>query len=166
MAVFGGYRITRTGIFFIVGMLLLGGLVTGGVLLVKNRGEAVRNDQAVKIAAQNLKDQSQAVPQTTSTTNNSAGTGTGSSTSTPNATNTPATNTNAATNTAGTNINPGGNTNTNAGGTSPPTTNNASELPVTGIDGVQFVEQAAILAAVALSVTYFVSSRRRAIDRL
>lgn len=58
MAAFGGRRLTRTGILFVIGILVLGGLVTGGVFLVKNRGEAVRRDQAVKIAEQNLKDQS------------------------------------------------------------------------------------------------------------
>ncbi|MBC7565023.1 hypothetical protein H7100_02205 [Candidatus Saccharibacteria bacterium] len=59
MAVFGGWRITRAGIIFIVGILILGGLVTGGIFLVKNHGEAVRRDQAVKVAEQNLKDNSE-----------------------------------------------------------------------------------------------------------
>jgi hypothetical protein len=58
MAAFGGWRLTRTGILFVIGILVLGGLVTGGVFLVKNRGEAVRRDEAVKVAEQNLKDQS------------------------------------------------------------------------------------------------------------
>lgn len=62
MAVFGrlsGWRLTRTGVLFVIGIIVLGGLVTGGIFLVKNHGEAVRRDQAVKIAEQNLKDQSQ-----------------------------------------------------------------------------------------------------------
>lgn len=141
MAVFGGYRITRTGILFIAGILVLGGLVTGGIFLVKNHGEAVRHDQAVKIAEQNLKDQSQTPTQTTNSNDNSGETG-------------------ASTNTGSTS---GTSTTTDTSTTA--TTNTATELPVTGINPVQFIEQAAILAAITLAVAYFVTSRRAA-DRL
>ena len=71
MAVLGGWRLTRTGLFFIIGILVLGGLVTGGVFLVKNHGEAVRRDQAVKVAEQNLKDQSQVATQPVNTATSS-----------------------------------------------------------------------------------------------
>ena len=56
MTLFGGWRITRAGILFIVGVLVLGAIVTGGIFLVKNHGEAVRRDEAIKIAEQTLKD--------------------------------------------------------------------------------------------------------------
>jgi FtsZ-interacting cell division protein ZipA len=63
MAIFGGWRLTKAGILFIVGIILLGGLVTGGIFLVKNRGEAVRRDEAIKVAQQNLEDQSKVATQ-------------------------------------------------------------------------------------------------------
>ena len=63
MAIFGGWRLTRTGILFVIGIIVLAGLVTGGVFLVKNRGEATRRAEAVKIAEQNLKDQSEVAVQ-------------------------------------------------------------------------------------------------------
>ena len=59
MALLGGWRLTRTGVLFVIGILVLGGLVTGGIFLVKNHGEAVRRDEAVKVAEQTLKDQSE-----------------------------------------------------------------------------------------------------------
>jgi len=63
MAIFGGWRLTRTGILFIIGIIVLAGLVTGGIFLVKNRGEAVRREEAVKVAEQNLEDQSEVAVQ-------------------------------------------------------------------------------------------------------
>ena len=63
MAIFGGWRLTRTGILFVIGIIVLAGLVTGGVFLVKNRGEAARREEAVKIAEQNLEDQSKVAVQ-------------------------------------------------------------------------------------------------------
>jgi FtsZ-interacting cell division protein ZipA len=56
-----GLRITRAGIIFVVGIIVLAGLVFGGVMIAKNRGEQVRRDEAVKIAEQTLKDQSEAI---------------------------------------------------------------------------------------------------------
>jgi len=78
MAVFGGWRLTRTGILFVIGILVLGGLVTGGIFLVKNHGEAVRRDEAVKVAEQNLKNQSEveSKPIATETTDESTATST------------------------------------------------------------------------------------------
>jgi hypothetical protein len=58
MAAFGGWRLTRTGFLFVIGIIVLGGLVTSGVFLIKNHGEAVRQQQAAKIAEQNLKENS------------------------------------------------------------------------------------------------------------
>jgi hypothetical protein len=63
MALFGGRRITRAGILFIIGVLVVGTLVTGGIFMVKNHGEAVRRDEAIKIAEQTLKDQSEVATQ-------------------------------------------------------------------------------------------------------
>jgi cytoskeletal protein RodZ len=63
MAIFGGWRLTRFGVLFFVGIILLASLVTGGVLLVKNRGEAARREEAVQIAEQELKEQSEVATQ-------------------------------------------------------------------------------------------------------
>jgi len=125
MALLGGYRITRTGILFVIGIIVLGGLVTGGIFLVENHGEAVRREEAVKLAEQNLREQSQ------------------TSTQPVNGEDTDDTET-VATN-----------------GTAPvPAGTNASELPVTGIDDLRFLGQAAILALLALSASYYIASRR------
>lgn len=59
MAYFSNWRITRTSILFVVGVVVLAGIVFGGVWLAKERGEQARRDEAVKIAEQNLKDQSE-----------------------------------------------------------------------------------------------------------
>ena len=149
MAAFRGWRLTRTGILFVVGILVLGGLVTGGIFLVKNHGEAVRRDQAVKIAEQNLKTQSNNSAQPTN------GSNAGDSNSTDASKNT--TGTPGAAGTAGT---PGADANNGAAPTT--ATTNSSELPVTGINDLQLIEQAAIMAVVALSVAYYVASRRAA----
>jgi len=60
MSVFSGWRITRTGIIFVLGIIVLVGLVFGGIWLVRERGEQARRQEAVKIAEQNLESQSQA----------------------------------------------------------------------------------------------------------
>lgn len=135
MAVFGGWRLTRAGILFVVGILVLGGLVTGGIFLVKNHGEAVRHDQAVKVAEQNLKDNSKVATQPTPSTdaNNTSNNGVTHS------------DTNAA---PATTPNPEG--------------ASASQLPVTGIDDLQVIGRAAILAVVAFVAVSYVSSRRAA----
>lgn len=139
MAVLGGYRLTRTGVLFIVGILVLGGLVTGGIFLVKNHGEAVRHDQSVKIAEQNLKDQSQTSTQPVNGSTGDNSGETGSSTDTPSTTGTGTTTTTAPDTTA---------------------TTNPGQLPVTGIDDLTFAGQAAVLAILALSTAYFIASRR------
>ena len=63
MAAFGGWRLTRAGVLFVIGIIVLAGLVTGGVFLVKNRGESARRAEAVKVAEQELKDQSEVATQ-------------------------------------------------------------------------------------------------------
>lgn len=65
MAIFGGWRLTKAGILFVIGIVVLAGLVTGGVFLAKNRGEAARREEAVKIAEQNLEDESKVAVETT-----------------------------------------------------------------------------------------------------
>ena len=152
MAAFRGWRLTRTGILFVVGILVLGGLVTGGIFLVKNHGEAVRRDQAVKIAEQNLKTQSNKPSQPTNASN---GGDSNSPDKSKDTTGTPGTT--GAAGTAGTS---GADANKGAAPTT--ATTNSSELPVTGINDLQLIEQAAIMAVVALSVAYYVASRRAA----
>jgi len=127
MAVFGGWRLTRTGILFVIGILVLGGLVTGGIFLVKNHGEAVRRDEAVKVAEQALKDKSEAEskPIATDTANDST--------------------VSEAT--------PGAN-----GGTVATTTPNSSQLPQTG--PAESLQQVIIVAILALSVSFYIASRR------
>lgn len=161
MAVFGGRRLTRTGLLFVIGIIVLGGLVTGGIFLVKNHGEAVRRDQAVKIAEANLKDQSKqptstqpvttgtsSTPDSSQTTGSGTGTGTGSG----------ATTTAAAPggpNTTSTSTSPTSNPDTSTKGAS-----NASSLPVTGPNDFQSLGRTIIIAIVAFSVAFYVSSRR------
>ncbi len=137
MTAFGGWHLTRTGILFVIGIIVLGGLVTGGVFLIKNHGEMVRRDQAAKIAQQNLESQSKTTP-TTKVVTNSSSTTTGS----------------GATNTAIADSNPSTTTST--------TTQSTSQLPVTGINPFSTFETAGILAILAFSVTSFVASRRAA----
>ena len=127
MAVFGGWRLTRTGILFFIGVLVLVGLVTGGIFLVKNHGEAVRRDEAVKVAEQKLKDESQVVSE-------------------PIATDTPEESGAAGADTS------------NNGESVVVTPSDTSELPQTGpVDGLVNV---IIVAMLALSVAFYVSSRR------
>ena len=63
MAAFNGWRLTRTGILFVVGIIVLAGLVFGGIYIVRDRGEQARRTQAIDIAEQNLQDQSQTAAQ-------------------------------------------------------------------------------------------------------
>ena len=130
MALFGGRRITRTGILFIIGIIVLAGLVTGAVFLVKNRGEAVRRDEAIKVAEQNLKDQSEVAKQSdkddASEDKNDLP--------------------------AGTIVDE-----------VPATTNpDAVQLPQTGPNDLEAISRIAIVAILALSVSFYVSSRRSA----
>jgi len=131
MAIFGGWRVTRVGVLFIIGIIVLAGLVTGGIFLVKNRGEAVRREEAVKIAEQNLEDQSrvavQPVPAQESTVETAADPDT-----TDEATAVPSSTTEA--------------------------------LPQTGPSEVKAFVNIVIVAILALSASYYVTSRRTAKD--
>jgi LPXTG-motif cell wall-anchored protein len=60
MAIFNGWQITRAGVVFVVGIIILVGLVFGGVWLASDRGEQARRQEAAKIAQENLENQSQA----------------------------------------------------------------------------------------------------------
>lgn len=64
MPIFNGWRITRAGVVFVIGILVLAGLVFGGIMLVQQRGEQARRDEAVKIAEQQLKEQSEVAKET------------------------------------------------------------------------------------------------------
>ncbi|MFZ3009705.1 MAG: hypothetical protein WA030_01635 [Candidatus Microsaccharimonas sp.] len=65
MAVWTGWRITRTGTVFIIGVVVLAALVFGAVWYVQQRGEQARRAEAVKIAEQNLTEQSKTATQPT-----------------------------------------------------------------------------------------------------
>ncbi|MDB5159868.1 MAG: hypothetical protein JWO99_131 [Candidatus Saccharibacteria bacterium] len=136
MAVLGGWRLTRTGLLFVVGILVLGGLVTGGVFLVKNHGEAVRRDQAVKVAEQNLKDQSQVATQPVNADNSSS------------SANSDAAKTDSTS------------TTTDSSSTTTTTGSTATALPETGIDDFKTLGSALIVAILAFSVASYVASRR------
>jgi len=127
MATLGRLRVTRAGILFIVGVLILGILVTGAIFLVKNRGEAVRRDQAIQIAEQNLKDQSAATSA-------------------------------ADTDDEGADVPPSDSTDTATDTTTVATTTPAeTELPQTGPESAGNI---AIVAILALSIAFYVASRR------
>jgi hypothetical protein len=64
MAIFGGWRITRAGIVFIGGIIVLAALIWGGIWLVRERGEQARRDEAVKVAQENLEEQSGTITET------------------------------------------------------------------------------------------------------
>jgi hypothetical protein len=141
MAAFGGWRLTRTGILFVIGILVLGGLVTGGVFLVKNRGEAVRRDEAVKVAEQNLKDQSR--------TDASANKDKGDNTA-------PAAENGAQGQSGAATTNPGGVPNNGAvaaNGAAP------SELPETGFSSFAGLGNILAVTVLALSAAFYASSR-------
>lgn len=127
MAVLGGWRLTRMGVLFVIGIVVLTGLVTGGIFLVRNHGEQVRRDEAVKIAEQNLKDRSETSTKPTAVP----------------------TNKDQATN-AGTN------TSTTTEAATPNATAAPAELPETGIDAGRVL----IVGILALSVAFYVASRR------
>lgn len=64
MAIFNGWRITRAGVVFVIGILVLAGLVFGGIWFVNGRGEQARRDEAIKIAEQQLEEQSEVAMET------------------------------------------------------------------------------------------------------
>jgi hypothetical protein len=58
MALFGGWRLTRTGILFFVGLVVLIALVVGAIWWVRERGEQVRREEAIQVAEETLTEQS------------------------------------------------------------------------------------------------------------
>ena len=133
MALFGGWRLTRTGILFVVGIVVLAALVFGGIVLVRQRGDQVRRDEAVKVAEQNLKNDSgvAVVPAAESNDANKA-----------------TTDTNAGT------------TNTTNTDSVAATTPSSDQLPKTGpADDFGRIISVTILAS---SVAFYVASRRTA----
>lgn len=130
MAILGGWRLTRMGVFFAIGIVVLAGLVTGGIFLVRNHGEQVRRDEAVKIAEQNLKDQSDTSTKPVAVTDDS----------------------NKAANSG---ANTAADPSTNAATTSPDSSAAPAALPQTGIDGGRVL----IVSILALSVAFYVASR-------
>jgi hypothetical protein len=64
MAIFNGWRITRAGVVFVIGILVLAGLVFGGIWFVNERGEQARRDEAITIAQQQLEEQSEVATET------------------------------------------------------------------------------------------------------
>jgi len=65
MAILRGWRLTRRGVLFFAGVLILAGLLFGAIYFVHERAEQARRAEAVKIAEQNLEDQSQPATETT-----------------------------------------------------------------------------------------------------
>jgi Flp pilus assembly protein TadB len=63
MAIFNGWRITRAGIIFVAGLVILAGLVFAGVYWVAQRGEQARREEAIQVAEQNLEQQSDPIAQ-------------------------------------------------------------------------------------------------------
>lgn len=51
-------RITQSGVALTVGIIVLTGLIIGGFFIVKNSGEQARREDAIKVAEQNLQEQS------------------------------------------------------------------------------------------------------------
>lgn len=76
MAIFNRWQITRTGVVFVIGTIVLIGLVLGGLWLVQERGEQARRQEAAKIAEQNLESQSESGAQTPATTGDDTNSGT------------------------------------------------------------------------------------------
>ena len=68
MAILNGWRLTRRGVLFVAGIIVLAGLVFGGIYFVRERAEQARRAEAVKIAEQNLQDQSEGTGQSATET--------------------------------------------------------------------------------------------------
>ena len=134
MAMLSGWRITRVGILFVIGVIVLGGLTYGGITLVKQRGEQVRRDQAIAIAEKNLTSQSATTPSTTATPP------TESSESSP------------AANHVGTAA-----TDATTSGNAASTDTTTAQLPQTGFDGAG---RLVVVTVLSLSVAFYVASRR------
>lgn len=67
MPIFNRWQITRTGVVFVVGVILLVAVVFGGIWIVNQRGEQARRNEAIKIAEQNLENDSKVAGDTSVT---------------------------------------------------------------------------------------------------
>ena len=134
MAMLSGWRITRVGILFVIGVIVLGGLVFGGITLVKQRGEQVRRDQAIAIAEKNLTSQSANTPSTAV------------------APSTESTDTSPAANHVGTAA-----TDATTSGNTASTDSTTAQLPQTGFEGMG---RLVVVTILSLSVAFYVASRR------
>ncbi|MDB5161654.1 MAG: hypothetical protein JWM52_162 [Candidatus Saccharibacteria bacterium] len=132
MAIFNGWRITRTGVVFVIGVIVLAGLVFGGVLLVRERGEQARRQEAIKIAEQNLENQSSAPA-----ASNDSSTSSSTETATKPGVETSQTSTDTTT-------------------VATSSTETTSELPQTGPSFYPVI----IVALLALAAAYYLTSRR------
>lgn len=139
-------RITRSGVGLTIGIIILGLVVLGGLIIVKQRGEQARRDEAVKIAQQNLESQSTGVlsPGTDSSNSTSSGSSNDTNTATSGTSGGTANSDSAST----------GSTNA---GSSNVATNSTTQLPQTGPS--DFVPVLAIGALTFAAVSY-VRSRR------
>lgn len=57
MSVLNGWRPARNGILLVIGIIIVAGLVFGALYLVRERGEAARREEAVKLAEEQLQQQ-------------------------------------------------------------------------------------------------------------
>jgi predicted lipid-binding transport protein (Tim44 family) len=58
MATASRLNLTRTGIALLIGIIILAVLVIGGLLFLRDRGEQARREQAIEVADQQLKQDS------------------------------------------------------------------------------------------------------------
>lgn len=128
MAFLDSLRITRTGIVFIVGAIVLVGLVIGTIFIVRDRGEQARRQDAIEVAQKNLEEQSQTSTPAAEGDSEKAPT---TNTAVPEA-------------------------ETPAQTSSSSTTQSSTQLPETGADLTTLI----IVSLLALSVSYYVASRR------
>jgi len=129
--------VTRAGVGLVVGIIILGLLVLGGLWLVRERGEQARRTEAINIAEQQLKEES----------NDGAALNTGEDS--------PAKPGDAATK-------PEGSTTIPQGGVSTAQPQAASELPQTGPELVSFVA----IGLLSFAVASFIRSRKLASNQL
>lgn len=59
MAGLNGWRLTRAGVVFVAGIIVLALVVFGVIMFVRERGEQARRDEAIAVAEQNLETQSE-----------------------------------------------------------------------------------------------------------
>jgi len=145
-------RITQAGVALTVGIIIVTALIIGGFFYVRNAGEQARREEAIKIAEQNLQDQSnEGVALNDDSKNNSE-----NSSDKPANSNSSDTTNNQATSNEG--ANSSNSTNNSSSSQS------ASELPQTGpADSLPAV---VVLSLLSFSVVSYVNSRRRMYNEL